>query len=408
MLNKFILLLEKAYAPALNLAMAIVAARVYGAETVGNLALVFAFSALGQYLTSRGTDQNIQVAYASCQTEHLAHVAVAEVQKRLMRLLIAVLGLVFFYGFLSVLLKENAAFSFGLLGTTLGAMSACAMPNEIRLIVTRDFRLLVTLKYGSGCLAILIGLLLMSHAPTGETALIGTLFIEKIIYLILTIATSKISKGLVRSSPESKKIPNVNFHVLISAAAIFGYNRLDQVYIYGAFSSQELGIYFSTIKLFEVSNLFIMAAITSQLHIMADDRRDSTTVSIIERRLLAASCVLVVFIAIIAPLVLNVVFNINPESYAYIYILAAGTLFGVIGAIKGPWVAKNNRFSFNTYFTMAGSIVAIGILVFYKPGTLESVAVTMALGQLIVNILCPLILKTEREYLISLTKWNKK
>ena len=402
------LLLEKAYAPALNLAMAILAARVYGAETVGNLALVFAFSALGQYLTSRGTDQNIQVAYASSQTVHLAHLAVAEVKKRLMRLLVALLGLVFFYGFLCALLKANAAISFGLLGATLGAMSACAMPNEIRLVVTRDFKLLVTLKYASGSLAMLIGLLLISHAPSGEVALIGTLFIEKIIYLILTIMTSKISEGLAWGAPESKKIPKINIHVLISAAAIFGYNRLDQVYIYGAFSSQELGVYFSTIKLFEVSNLFIMTAITSQLHIMADARRDSTTVSIIERRLLAASCVLVAFIATIAPLVLNIVFNINPESYAYIYILAAGNLFGVIGAIKGPWVAKNNRFHFNTYFTMAGSIVAIGVLIFYKPGTLESVAVTMALGQLIVNILCPLILKTEREYLLSLTKWNKK
>lgn len=409
MFNNFILLFEKAYAPAFNLTMTVAAARIYGAEVVGNLALVFAFSALGQYLTSRGTDQNIHVVYASSPTEQLGLAAFVEVRKRLIRLLVSVLGLASLYVLSSVFLNETAALFFGLLGATLGATSACAMPNEIRLIVTRDFRTLVTLKYVSGCLAISIGLLLMPYSTSGTMVIIGTLLIEKIIYLVLTQTTSKREYHLLaQGASVAKTIPMINIHVLISAAAIFGYNRLDQVYIYGAFSSHDLGVYFATVKLFEVANLLIMAAITGQLHVLADSRRDPSTVASIERGLLALSCCLVVVIAITSPLILRLVFDIKPESYSYVYILAAGTLFGVIGAIKGPWVAKNNRFHFNTYFTIAGSIVAIGILTLYKPDTLAMVAVTMALGQLVVNVMCPLILKDERDYLISLVTWNKK
>ncbi len=409
MFNNFILLFEKAYAPAFNLTMTVAAARIYGAEVVGNLALVFAFSALGQYLTSRGTDQNIHVVYASSPAEQLGLAAFVEVRKRLIRLLVSVLGLASLYVLSSVFLNETAALFFGLLGATLGATSACAMPNEIRLIVTRDFRALVTLKYVSGCLAISIGLLLMPYSTSGTMVIIGTLLSEKIIYLVLTQTTPKREYHLLAQGVSlAKTIPIINIHVLISAAAIFGYNRLDQVYIYGAFSSHDLGVYFATVKLFEVANLLIMAAITAQLHVLADSRRDPSTVASIERRLLALSCCLVLVIAITSPLILRLVFDIKPESYSYVYILAAGTLFGVIGAIKGPWVAKNNRFHFNTYFTIAGSIVAIGILTLYKPDTLAMVAVTMALGQLVVNVMCPLILKDERDYLISLVAWNKK
>lgn len=409
MFNNFILLFEKAYAPAFNLTMTVAAARIYGAEVVGNLALVFAFSALGQYLTSRGTDQNIQVVYASSPTEQLGLAAFAEVRKRLIRLLVSVLGLASLYVLSSVFLNETAALFFGLLGAILGATSACAMPNEIRLIVTRDFRSLVTLKYVSGCLAISIGLLLMPYSTSGTMVIIGTLLLEKIIYLVLTQTTSKREYYLLaQGASAAKTIPTINIHVLISAAAIFGYNRLDQVYIYGAFSSHDLGVYFATVKLFEVANLLIMAAITAQLHVLADSRRDPSTVASIERRMLALSGSLVAVIAITAPLILRLVFDIKPESYSYVYILATGTLFGVIGAIKGPWVAKNNRFHFNTYFTIAGSIVAIGLLTLYKPDTLAMVAVTMALGQLVVNVMCPLILKDERNYLISLVTWNKK
>lgn len=408
MFNKFILLFEKAYSPAFNLAITVTAARIYGVEAVGNLALVFAFSALGQYLTSRGTDQNIHVTYASCLAEQIAPEAAAEVKKRLMRLFISVAMLTILYLFLSALKDEPTAIFFGLLGVTLGATSACATPNEIRLIVKQDFRLLVTLKYVSGCAAILSGLLIMPIFTSGTKVLIGILILEKVIYMILTIRKSKEPTPLTQGASEVQPIPKFNIHVLISAAAIFGYNRLDQVYIYSAFSSQDLGVYFSTIKLFEVANLLIMAAITSQLHVMADRRRDPNIVASVERKLLALGFILVGVIAFSAPLILRLVFTIEPENYFYVYIIAAGTLFGVIGAIKGPWVAKNNRFHLNTYFTIAGSISAIGILTLYKPDSLPGVALTMMVGQLIVNILCPLVLKEERAYLISLVTWNKK
>lgn len=408
MFNNLILLFEKGYTPAFNLAITIVVARTYGVEALGNLALVFAFSGLGQYLTSRGTDQNILVSYASCQSKQLNPVTLSEVNKRLMILLVILIVLSILYVLLSFFMMGDKAVFFGFLGLILGAMSACAIPNEMRLIVKQEFKLLAKLKYTSGLIAILIGWILISHSFLGEAGLVGTLFVEKIIYLTLTTVPLKASFNSVESSSRSNKIPKVNCHVLISAFAIFGYNRMDQVYIYGAFSSQELGTYFAAIKLFEVANLFMIAAIASKLHIMADQRRPHSTVVSIERRLLLLSGILIAFIAVSAPLILSIVFNIELESYVYIYILAAATLFGVIGTIKGAWVAKNNRFHFNTYFTIIGSIVAIGALFFYKPDSLIGVATIMAMGQLVVNVICPLMLRTEREYLISLITLNKK
>lgn len=403
------LLLDKAYAPAFNLTVTIAASRVYGTEVVGDLALVFAFSALGQFLTSRGTDQNMHVVYASRPPEQLGPAAFAEVRKRLIRLLFSIVWLTLLYLFSSVFLNETTALFFGLLGAALGATSACAMPNEIRLIVTRDFRSLVALKYLSGCLAIFIGMLLIFYSTSGTRVMIEILLLEKIIYLVLTLMTSeKVSRILTQGSSEAKTIPTINVYVLVSAIAIFGYNRLDQVYIYEAFSSQDLGVYFATVKLFELVNLLVLAAITSQLHIMADSRRDPSAVTSIERGLLALSCSLVVIIAITAPMILRLVFDIESESYSYIFILGSGTLFGMIGSIKGSWVAKNNRFHINTYFTIAGSIVAIGILTLCKPDSLAMVAAAMAFGQLVVNVLCPLMLKDERDYLISLVTWYKK
>ena len=409
MFNNFILLVDKAYAPAFNLIMTVAAARVYGAETVGNLALVFAFAALGQYLTSRGTDQNIHVVYASSPPEQLGQAAFAEVRKRLGRLLISIAGLISLYVLLSIFLQDTGALFFGLLGAVIGGTAACAMPNEIRLIIMREFRTLVRLKYLSGFLSISIGLLLMPFFTSGAMVIIGTLLLEKLIYLTLTLTISKReSASLERRSSLAKSIPKINVHVLISAAAIFGYTRLDQIYIYGALSIQDLGLYFATVKLFEVANLLIMAVITAQLHVMADSRLEPSSVLSIERRLFAFSCIVVAVIASAAPLLLSSVFGIEPESHSYIYILASGTIFGAIGAIKGPWVAKNNRFHINSYFTIAGSVVAIGLLALCEPVTLAMVAVAMAFGQLVVNVLCPLILKDERDYLISLTTWNKK
>lgn len=409
MLNNFLPLFEKAYTPAFNLTVTIAAARIYGAEVVGDLALVFAFSALGQFITSRGTDQNIHVVYASSPPEQLGLAAFVEVRKRLMRLWVSSLWLTSLYLFSSVFLNGASAFFFGLLGAALGATSACVMPNEIRLIVTQCFRSLVRLKYVSGCIAISIGLLLMPYSTSGTMVMIGILLLEKVIYLVLTLTTLKReSRFLAQGALVAKTIPIINIHILISSVAIFGYNRLDQVYIYGAFSSQDLGIYFATVKLFEVANLLIMAAITAQLHVMADNRRDPSTVASVERALFVLSCSLVAVIAIMAPLILRFVFDIEPESYTYVYILAAGTLFGVIGSIKGPWVAKNNRFHINTYFTIAGSVVAIGLLTLFKPNTLAMVAVAMAFGQLVVNVIGPLMLKDERDYLISLVTWYKK
>jgi O-antigen/teichoic acid export membrane protein len=408
MVNKFILLLEKAYSPAFNMLITVAAARIYGAEVVGNLALILAFSALGQYLSSRGTDQNMQVAFASCPIENLTEATVAEVRKRLMRLFFSVPAIAVLYSSSSLILIDTAALFFGLFGAALGAMSACATPNEVRLTVIQNFRLLVTLKYASGTLAVLLGLLILSHYPPGTMVLIATLIIERAIYLVLTIVTSILPPHVTHVSLKTHDIPRINIHVLISAVAIFGYNRLDQVYIYGVFSSQELGVYFSTLKLFEVANLLIMAAISGQLHIMADLRRESFIAALIEKRLLALSCIFIGLIAIITPQILSFVFDIRQESYAYIYMLAAGTLFGTIGAIKGPWVAKNNRFHFNTYFTIAGSIVAILFFTFCEPANLLSVAIANALGQFTVNVLCPLMLKSEREYLLSLIAWRKK
>lgn len=408
MFKRIILIFEKAYSPAFNMAMTVAAARIYGAETLGDLALVFAFSALGQYLTSRGTDQNAQVLYASSQCEQRRLAAASEIKRRLKRLLVSVLGLFFVYAAFPFQLEKPETLSFGLLGVCLGATTACAIPNEIRLIVDQNFSALVALKYVGGCLSILIGFVFHHYFKSGVTVLIGVLVVERLIYLILTIVTSKVFRLASGRSFEISGVPRFNIPVLISAVAIFGYNRLDQVYIYEVFSSRELGGYFATAKLFEVANLLIMAAIASKLHIMADTRRDASVVVAIERELLAFGAGLVGIIAITAPLILRFIFHIELKNYMYIYILALGTLFGIIGAIKGPWVAKSNRFKFNSYFTIAGSVVAIANLFIANPKSLAMVAVSMAFGQLVVNIICPLILKEERDYLLSLVAWNNK
>jgi len=407
MINKLILLVEKAYSPAFNLAIAIATSRIYGAEAVGNIALVFAFSALGQYLTSRGTDQNIYVAYASCPQEQIADAAEKEIRKRLIRLMTSMPVLASLYVLLLFSLPQPEVLFFGLLGILLGAISACATPNEIQLIVRQNFNLLVALKYSSGFFAIVIGYLVATIFYSGTMVLTAVLFLERTIYMVLTIRYSKLVSSKNADSSEVKSVPRVNVHILITAAAVFMYTRLDQVYIYGAFSSKDLGIYFATIKLFEITNLFILAAITSQLHIMADARRDSFFVVSIERHLLALSSFMIAIITLAAPIILGLVFAIYLESYSYIYALAAATFFGAIGAIKAPWVAKNNRFKANAYFTVFGSISALGVLTILKPESLLSVSITMALSQFIVNILCPLLVKEERRYLVSLITWKK-
>lgn len=386
----------------------IAAARIFGADAVGNLALVLIFSSLGQYLTSWGTDQNIQVTYASRSAVEVTQAAYREVRKRIHRLLYSLITLFLLYLLIPLVLTSPQAVLFGALGAAIGAISSCASPNEIRLIVTQKFLKLVELKYLSGGAAFLFGLLLAFYAELTFTVLIAALTIERVIYLFLTIVTLRFSANYSSRSESSDASPKINISILISAAAIFCYNRVDQIYIYGVLSKQDLGIYFSGLKLFEIANLVVMAAITSKLHIMADRRRDITTVVTVERGLLAFSFGLVLCIAIAAPTVLRWVFDIHPESLTYIAILAGGTLFGVIGAIKGPWVAKNNRYHFNTYFTIIGAISAIGILMIVKPITLSGVAATMAISQLVVNVLCPLILRDERAYLISLFMWRRK
>jgi O-antigen/teichoic acid export membrane protein len=408
MLKNLIPLLEKAYAPILNLTMAILAARLYGIDTVGNLALVYAFSALGPFLISRGTDQNIQIIFASCRSELLGQAVVEEIRKRIIRFSISFFLLLTIYLLISIFLDLDLAIFLMLSGIAFGAISACAMPNEIRLIVKQDFNSLVKLKYLSGIFSALIGLILYSILSNGIIVLVGILAIEKTIYLILTIITTRKLAYLNRQLFKPIKTPRINIHVVLSAIAIFSYSKLDQVYIYEALSSDELGVYFATVKIFEIANLLILAMLTSQLHLMADQRQKSSLVLLIEKRLLALSLFIVILLVIAAPLVLHLIFDIRVESYSFIYFLGIGTFLAMIGAIKGPWVAKNNRFKFNTYFTVTGGLFAVACLILFKPISLEGVAITVAFGQLIVNVLFPLIIKTERVYLISLFKWYKK
>lgn len=412
MINKLISFFEKAYSPLFNILVTIIASRIFGVDAVGSLALVFIFSGFGQYIVSRGIDQDMQVAFASHPFGRLAEAAIKEFRKRLLILFFTIAFLLLAYPFLLSIIGDDHAINLSFIGIGIGASFACTSSNEIRLIVGQNFKKLLHLKYLSGFISISIGLFLVIYKEWGPNAVFGILILEKILYLLFTIVTLKLDadseRNLHKIEPLLPKVPKINIYALLNTIAVLAYNRFDQLYIYNAFSHGELGVYSTSAKFFELANLIILALISSSLHLIADRRLHPEMIISMERKLLAVSFFLVIFISVLAPLVLDIIFHIEIKgSLVYIYALALSTFFGSIGVIKGLWVAKNNRYHFHTSFTIIGGVFAILIFTIFRPNSLLNVALILASCQLLVNIVCPLFVRDERDYLISLLNKNR-
>ncbi len=351
----------------------------------------------------------MQVAMASCEKHDLKELTSIETKRRRKRGR-GNLAIIILTSFLGFFFKAQDIIPV-IVGILIGTFTAIATPNETCLVINQNYKKIVIKKYTSGIasLSLFFIVIFLFKIDSNITSLIA-IATERASYLIQMVKDvhgANIKKEKIEKNT-SLPIPSINISVLISTSAVFGYNRLDQIYIYAALSSEKLGVYFSTLKLFEIANLLIITVITSNLHIMADGRQKSENASILEKKIFLISIALVIFISFIAPLALNIIFKITTTSFTYIYVIAIGTLCGAIGTIKGPWVAKNNRFKINAIFTILGAFTALFILIFGKPQQLETVALSMSLSQLTVNILLPFFVKEERSYILSIINWKHK
>ena len=192
-----------------------------------------------------------------------------------------------------------------------------------------------------------------------------------------------------------------NANIVIGAIAIFGYNRLDQLYIFENISKNELGIYFSILKLFDIVNLVIIASINAKLSILANKKSfDKSYVE--ERKIMTIGLLLIFLVVVCAPWYLKIMFGDTPDDYRFIYIVSLSSAISLIGSVKGPWVAKLNRYRVNTIFTMIGFSLSVIYLYFYRPTTLAATCFSVLIGQGFVNLLGPLTLSAERTYLKKL------
>ena len=408
MFNRFFVILERAYTPAFNLCITIATARLIGIDAVGDLAIVFISAILGQFLISRGTDQNMQVVLASCERNKIDKLAVDETTRRFKRLVFSLVLLTF--SLFLVIFFDTAEILAVVTGVFSGSLSGVATPNETRLVVTQRYRNIVIPKYISGFLSFLLSFLLLFMLEDYFRYIpFVTVICERMLYLFKILRNLKVENERLANAnfEKEKKIPAINIPVLINTAAVFTYNRLDQIYIYAVLSREDLGVFFSTLKLFEVVNLFVITAITSNLHIMANDKADLKSVKSIERKILFAGLFLIALIAFLSPVVLKMLFKITVADPIYIYIISIGTVGAVVGTIKGPWVATNSRYRINALFAIGGGVVALIYLTVGQPQKLEAIALTMAISQLTVNVLLPILNREERSYLVSLVGFNK-
>ena len=400
--------MEKAYVPGFNLFVTLLAARLFSSDELGSLAFLFIFSIWGSFIISRGTDQNLQVAYASCETKNLDQAVFYQIKLRLIRLWF--LPLIF----LVQILVENNFYEYAedfrmiSLGIFIGSISAIVLPNEVKLIVTHKFSILVFFKYLSGLVALLLCGVLSWYFDIEFYLLIFLLIIERLIYLFFTIyqIRNELSRPLIIK--DLVPVPKINIFVLGSAISIFCYNRVDQIYIYTIFSKSELGQYFLCVRIFEFVLLFLLAQINSNLAVLADTRKPILQTTKIERRLFWISVVMCLLTLLITPLIVNFIFGLYIENYSFLIHIFLGTLFACIGSIKGPWVSKNNRFYFNLRCTFLGGIFALAYLFLFEPQNIIGVAFSFAFGQFMVNVFFPLFSKVEREFIFNLITFKKR
>lgn len=405
--NQAFVILEKAYVPGFNMFATLLVARLFGPEELGAIAFLFIFYIWGSLLISRGSDQDLQVFLASAPRAKLRQLAADHIKLRIKRFW--VLGFVF----LLILFLEIKFFEIGFdftmasTGIFLGLITGIVFPNELHLIVGRKFSSLVYLKYFSGLLSFFVCLFGLFFFQGNFFVVVFFLIFERLMYLLVTIFYLGNNIFKLGKQSSRSKMPGHNIYVLASSLAVFCYNRADQLYIFAVLSKSDLGQYFLVVRVFELALLFVLAQINTNLGVLADSRQLGARAATIERNLFLFSVFICLLTLLLTPAVTNLVFKVTIENNLFLICIFGSTILACIGSIKGPWVAKNNRFQFNTACTFVGGVIAIAYLFFAEPQDKTEVALAVFIGQFIVNVGLPLFSSRERRFIFNLLHIKK-
>ena len=396
MKKKFWILLDRAYSPLFVFFTSFVIARFFSINLLGDLATIYLFIIVGQLIISRGCDQNIQVLIASnlknLPKDFLKNITISRIKYLFIYLSFPIVLFFFDLDFFYCLI----------LGTFIGAISAISIPYEIFSVIKREFKELVKYKFSSALISFLFTLFLFSLKINNFFLLSVFLITEKICFLYFVGVKNK--KSNITSKKKSFiSLPNNNIPAIFGTITVFLYNRSDQLYIATFLTKEKLGEYFSVLKFFEIANLLVFAYLSSEMHKLTNKNTSESICQAIEKKMLISASILVAFLGVSVTFLVPLIFSIEiTEGFYYSIILAFATIISLIGAIKGPWVAKNNVYYRNSIFTFFGAFFSLAYLYVFKPQTLFLVSIALFMGQLVTNILLPLFFKEEREYLRSL------
>ena len=203
-------------------------------------------------------------------------------------------------------------------------------------------------------------------------------------------------------------LPYFNQSVLLSSLTVFLFSRVDQIYL-GEFVSEELvAIYFIYLKFFELVNLGAFTLLYQKLKKLLETENNEKSEIKIIRLLLGFVIFGSLFIAFLAFLLAEWLYGFTYEnSTVILFLIIVITVFATTGIIRGPWVAKNERYKVNFYCTFLGATVAILYLIVVKPSSMEYVAITAVIGQSVANFFAPLFFKQERKHILSIIGISK-
>jgi len=386
-LNYFWALAERGLNPLFVLIATILAARVYGSAAVGSLAIVYLAIAAGQLLISRGTDQNLIAYIANSDTQGASY---TEYRKRMRRLRnVALVAPLFLVIGIDDPIKINIA-----VGVAAGLMVGVNYPIELELLIRRQFKKIALVKASSYLASIALCFYLQGIVSDSYKYIGFIVLFEKIISTFLYIKFQDRPEKILNNNG----LANSNIYAIFSILGVFLFNRFDQLYVFKVISPYDLGVYFSTLKFFDIVNLVISSIMNAHLKDLA--LINSSKDKVLIRKIIIIALVLVLIITISLPLLLQIVYKIDITDKAeYIYPLAIANMFSIVGLLKGPWVAKNGYYRYDTYCFVGGAIAAILYYIIIQPETLFLVAVLVMITQFIANILIPIFSSKQRDFL---------
>jgi O-antigen/teichoic acid export membrane protein len=387
-------LLDRAYSPVVVFFTSFIIGRFFSVSLLGKLATIYLFVIVGQLIISRGCDQNIQVLIASNLKKLPSDFIKRIVFSRLKNLYI------YIYIPIAIFFFDLDFFYYIVLGIFLGSISAISYPYELFSIIKREFNELVIYKFSSAFFSCALAFFLYLLAINNFVILSIFLIAEKICFLLII---SKKNKSAI-SSKENVFIdlPYNNLPVIISSITVFLYNRSDQLYIATYLSKAKLGEYFSVLKFFEIANLLVFAYLSSEMHRLTNKNTPESISQAIQKKIFFSAFILVVLLGLSVTFLVPLIFSIKiTEGFYYSMVLSLATIISLIGAIKGPWVAKNNIYHRNSTFTFFGAFFSLAYLYIFKPQTLFFVSIALFIGQFTTNILLPLFFREERDFLKS-------